>query len=758
MNNRLRTRHWLRVVTLLCLILLPALFFWRILTPKAIDRATFPPGDLTLQYYPLRVFAARELVAGRLPLWNPYIYAGQPGLADIQTAALYPVNLLTALLLGLLQQPFSFIILEGQIILHFSLVSLFTYLFVRRLTGNTFAALVAACTFTYGGYLTSFPVQQPTILATAVWLPLILLLLDKGVVALSTDRPSTWRTRVTWVTLAGVTLGVAILAGHPQTVLYVFYASLLYLAYRSWPAKGGVRQAVLPFLGYLGLFTAVGVGLAAVQVLPSLEFMRLSTRSALSYEYVSTGFFFEELSALIAPGYFGGSPQYVGIIPLVLTAMALLFDRTHRDKAFWAGLGLIAFLLSFGGHTFLYTLLYLLAPGFGSVRNQERVIFLFNFSVAILAGYGSLFLIQTWPERMQQSVARFNRLLGRIAMAVLGLIFAFFYGSVSARQGGVEIDLYPGVLRHLVPTLLLLVLAWSLLGLKIERRISPPWLKSLLLVAILWNLFSVNWQYNLADPPPKGHFPDIEVARFLRDEEAKSGEGFRVTSGGLLPGGNNAGAVYAFEDIAGNSPLHLERYEEFIARVSAWPAWQLLNVHYVVTRDELEGDGFRRVFQEGDLKVYEITDPVPAAYVVHQAMVADGDEAWQAINAPDFDSRRLAVLAKPFELSLPSGEVTGSTVQVVTRSSGLMVLEVNLVENGLLVLSQIHNPGWRALANGESVPLLRADQVLQAIPLEKGSYRVEVVYQPATFTAGVIISTLTLLGVMILVAFGLREG
>jgi len=160
------------------LMMSPLLFFWRVITPNIVDRATFPTGDFTHQYYPLRAWAAEEMAQGRFPLWNPYVYGGQPGLADSQVAALYPINALTVLLLG--GRPFGLLILELQVIFHFCLAALFTYLLARRLTGSRLGGAVAALVFTFGGYLTSFPIQQPTILETAVWLPLILLLLDQG--------------------------------------------------------------------------------------------------------------------------------------------------------------------------------------------------------------------------------------------------------------------------------------------------------------------------------------------------------------------------------------------------------------------------------------------------------------------------------------------------------------------------------------------------------------------------------------------------
>lgn len=172
-----RQRTWSSEIgVIIALMLLPLIFWWRLWALDPADRAVIAQGDFISQYYPLQLFAARELAGGRLPVWDPYVNAGQPGLADIQTGAFYPLNLLTNLALVLLGLPFSVESLTAQIVLHFALASLFTYLFVQHLAHRTgarapaarLAGVVAALTFTYAGYLTSFPPQQLTILETAV--------------------------------------------------------------------------------------------------------------------------------------------------------------------------------------------------------------------------------------------------------------------------------------------------------------------------------------------------------------------------------------------------------------------------------------------------------------------------------------------------------------------------------------------------------------------------------------------------------------
>ena len=42
--------------------------------------------DAFVYFYPQRVFLARSLLSGRIPLWDPYLFSGAPFLANPQTA------------------------------------------------------------------------------------------------------------------------------------------------------------------------------------------------------------------------------------------------------------------------------------------------------------------------------------------------------------------------------------------------------------------------------------------------------------------------------------------------------------------------------------------------------------------------------------------------------------------------------------------------------------------------------------------------
>ena len=73
-----------------------------------------------------------------------------------------------------------------------------------------------------------------------------------------------------------------------------------------------------------------------------------------------------------------------------------------------------------------------------------------------------------------------------------------------------------------------------------------------------------------------------------------------------------------------------------------------------------------------------------------------------------------------------------------------MVIDVTTPTDGLLVLSEVYYPGWRAIIDGQSSPILRVDYLLRGIPVPAGQHRVEVRYRPAVFALGAAISGITL--------------
>lgn len=734
-------------LVLLGLALLPFLFFWRVFAPNPADRLVFAWGDFTQVFYPFRAFVSAEFKAGRLPLWNPFIYSGQPALADSQLAVLYPLSWLTTL--WSLGRPMTMGDLQVEAVLHLALTSVFTYLFARQVLTQGGSALIAALTFTYGGYLTAYPVLQLGILETNAWLPFILLHLERGI----RRGQQLNRASARYWSLAGLGLALAITVGHPQALAYVAITAALYQLWRARSAGWPWRRT----FGAMALWAGIGLGISAVQWLPTLEFLRLTPRAGASYDWASGGLVLHDLLEGLLPGL--TTPWftlYIGIVPLLLAGLALTAWSGQPQVRFWMIIALAGLLLSFGRHIFAYDLLYLVAPVLRLFRSQERAAFIFSFAAALLAGLGSDLLQDNGRRAMDGGgaqraapipgaggVALRRARRAALGLVLAGLALAVVAGAVWIAAGRPADHPVARVMDQGVFIALLAAMALGLLALWENRRLSQTAFALLLAGVIGLDLFTVNGQKTLELPPEEGYYPLIGAIAQMRADSAGP---FRVSSEGLFPGDGNASMVYRLEDVTGNSPLHQAAYDAFIERVSELRWWHLLNVKYILTKRTFPPGQFTLVHQGAEGNLYRLETAWPRAWTVSQAVQVQNDaEAYRLLSDPQFDPRQTATLDTPL-----SGLASGAQVGAIWSSPGRLGMDVFAPGPSLLVISEIYTPGWRAFVDGRPVSILRADAVLQAVVLPAGARYVELIYLPTTFIVGAVISAVTLASVAIL--------
>ena len=359
------------------LAVLPFLVFW----PLVTGAQTLAKGDFLEQNYPLRRLAIEGWAQGTLPLWNTHIKGGQPSLGDFLTCTFYPPNLLT----GLLTWPWGFPLhaLEIEVLVHLSMAGIFTFLFAREVLRSDLAALAAGIIYSLGGLATSYPMEQNHILESITWLPLILLFLE-------------WafsRGRILFYVGAGASLGICLLAGHPQIVLYMGFCAGPYWLWRFARCRHAMHLAGLACMA----LAAAAISLPLL--LPGLEMIGQSDRAAMDYAVSAAGLAPGELWALLAPVHGGHAGLYVGLAALVLAPLGLLMGRPRSQTVFWALMAVFSVLFALGGSGPLFPLLHAAVPGLGLMRQQERVLVIFSLAMALLAGGGLAALVDSTRGR-----------------------------------------------------------------------------------------------------------------------------------------------------------------------------------------------------------------------------------------------------------------------------------------------------------------------------------------------------------------------
>jgi len=382
-------------------------------------------GTPLLQFGPWWSYAWQTLLAGHLPLWDPLLGMGSPLLANYQSALLYPPNGLYLALYALTGAPLMAWGMALNAAIHLAWAGAGMAAIARRLGLGVLAQAVCGLAFGLSGYLVA-RLGFLSITATAAWLPWVLCYL--------TPRPGEpLSVRRDYLKLA-FCLAMLLLAGHAQTAWYTLLLAGLWAGFWAGfssrlPSEAtemtlrgarlaGLRRVLETWL-WLGLALALAVGICAIQLLPTAEYLAQSQRAAaVDYDYaLNYSFWPWHLLTLFAPGIFGSPASgdywgfsnywedafYIGLLPMLMAIGALLgslrrkarVDRPRRYLTwFLAGLIGLSLVLALGKNTPVFPWLYRNIPTFAMFQAPARWLIWSVFALALLAGMG----VEHWRQ------------------------------------------------------------------------------------------------------------------------------------------------------------------------------------------------------------------------------------------------------------------------------------------------------------------------------------------------------------------------
>lgn len=731
---RITQSIWRDALALAFLALLTVLFFW----PVFFAGYWLPRGggDLVSFLWPQYQFAAESLKSGSLPLWNPHLYSGAPFLADNQSGVLYPINLLAFLIFP----PITYQVMEGLVIFHIWLAGACMYAALRvwPLTPTPRSspenneavfrggAVLGAIVFMFNDVMITH-LGNLNLIAAAAWLPLIVALFARGLA--HRDARAT--------IASGAVFAVALLAGHAQVTAIT---AIGLIAVGGWQfVRAGRWRERARVIGLAALASIVAFGLSAAQLLPSLEMTRYSLRAGLSYEE-ATAYSLPPiaLASTFSPLLFGrgasdfvGTWQrvetsFVGVIPLLLAGFA--FTRKRSNPAwFFAVLGLIGLSIALGKYTPIYSLVHAL-PILNGLRVPARFILLMNFSLAALAALGF--------ERLRaapRSPAWLRSVAGIGAPGAIGLLAAFAAGGAASRQD------------NLVWALAVFSITLLACALVLAFRLPP----SAFIVLAAFELIALGSTVEIDHNDPTLGYQHQAVIDYLRAD----GQVFRIenASRAWQP---DAALMHGLYDIGGIfNPLGLANYETYRGGMGSRGSalYNFLGAKYVLAdKDDPPGAAsFVPVFNaDPQIDVYLNTQALPRALLIDEAqIVRSGEEAWQAIHAPEFDPSKAVVIesAEDFTVGPAGGD---KTLAFGAVTNDRVELAVTTSAPTMLVLSDVYYPGWIARIDDRPAAIYPANFAFRAVRVPAGSHRVVFVFEPATWHSGLAVSAVTLAGLI----------
>ncbi|CAN5904551.1 hypothetical protein BH23ACT11_BH23ACT11_03810 [soil metagenome] len=744
--------------------------------------------DAVTQYIPWYSFLGDQLHSGEIPGWNPYQLSGTPFAADPLSGWTYLPAMVFFTILPVVSAA------KFYMFFHPILAGLGAFALARTIRINVAGALLAGVSYEYVGYIFVRNTCCFAYVSVLAWLPFAILGAEKAI------QSKSWLRRGLWWTVSGLAISQILAAWLGQGSYYALFGLGGYVAYRTllFPPESieGVLGRIWGLVLHGSAVLAFGFGLAAAGILPRLEYNALSNLAG-GYPHATDGpkggwsiADWEKL--FISPGFF-----YAGSATLALALAAPFVARGRYLVPYFTALAIFALTLSGTGFTPVHSLLYLL-PNFESLQPHfpQRSLLVFYLAAALLAGA----TLSSLGQRAREAPYL-------ISLPALAAIFLVTRSTVvrspepmkETRGSGLwegpmgfllenGIAVLPGSLIVLALVLLLMT-AYSMIPhrLRILRGLAA----TLLALAVFTDLYSAgkvvienNGGDQTADQIVRtdlNTYYDPSGATNILLENGKQPSRFFAYSPGLRYQRKfMESKVRALE--AENRPtalniqstqiyhaVHLTRYDNYLEAMNGEPQnyhtanvlpqgldsplLDILNVRHIVTPANAPGPssgnleslkgGYPTIYEDDQVKIFENTEALPRAWIVHSARQSTPQDALSLLDSGEVDPRRTALLEEaPPDLRQPAN-ASADEVSVESYKPDQIKLEVSTGATGLLVLSEVYFPAWKAYVDGEPSSLYRTNYLFRGVPIPKGEHTVELRYESSSLRLGILISVLT---------------
>lgn len=708
-------------------------------------------------------------------LWDPFVNGGQPLLGNPNRFILYPTRVLYSVL-----TPTSSLNLE--IALHLLLGGAGSVLLARRLGVSGAGSAVAGLSYSLSGLSISITNHLGRLMAYH-WVPWILLAVHVG---LCERGRSSWRSRaalpalfmIQWLTgTAEVVATTAVMAIGWVVVLH--------------RRDSGRGRALVRGVGLV----ALGVGMAAIQIVPAAEMVYRSDRAS----YTRTGTSVEwsahplRIPEMVVPGYCGPidvvypARHYWGAglidhgFPLILSIylgisavfLALVGWMRSDGDPMWSSLRVLfailiggAVLMAFGTYLPIVGGAWSAIPGLNVFRFPVKALLVVGLPLALLAGRG----VDGWVKAGNRTAQRVG--LAALAVSVLSMAVAgwAYLGQSAAPildlifpgRGEMAAEGLPGRFFHVAMVLAALSPVGLISG-RARRRVLSALAVSVvaadLIVASVPVLpmaprrllevtphlavdirshLSVGRFFRDLDPEYV-EIPYIENRAWERGDWRLQGLSYSAAATFLVPMVFNLDIA----DLAGRRMARLERATHELDWNGRMKLFQAAAVEIVLTPEApavpgLELIGAYVVAENPPLFLYRVTrGPAMARWVGGWREVGSAQEALGTLVTPNFD---------------PTVEVVRETDSPITRSRSKFLMSlcpqtevwrevIAAPMVGFIATAVPWHPDIVVRVNGRIVQAERVNYAFLGLEVRPGRRDIQITFAPRTVLIGGFISS-----------------
>lgn len=687
--------------------------------------------DVTDQIYPWRHFTVQTFLSGQIPFWNPNNFAGNPHLANFQSAVFSPFNILFLILpfvdawsLNVLLQPL--------------LAGLGMYLFMRSLKVEKVGAVLSSVTFMFCGFIVVWMAYGTLSMAIAL-LPLTLFAIEEAF----------HRFSLRWGILINFCIATSFFSGHFQTSLYLFLLSVSYFIFKFLQEREKRKSfSILAFI-------LLGLCISMLQILPSIQLYFHAVRSEIFI--LSGGIPLQYLVTFIAPDFFGNPvtrndwfgqyaewASFIGIVPFTIALFSLRIWKNKTVFFFWI-VAILSILLAI--HSPILNFLGFLRIPVLSTSTPSRIIVLSSFSFAVLSGFGFYSLYQLLEKRNVKKILPVFLAVGGLLVLIWILLLFFNIFPTDKLVIAKRNTLLPSLLFFIFGGITVLSLILK------NKKVFYVLPIIILLVACFDSLrFAQKW---MPFDPKQLVYPDVPVIAAM-----KKHIGYGRYFGNL---GAQVATYYNLPSIEGYDPLYSKRIGEFLRAAQsgtlieaersvakldrngkytdrvldllgvsiifhpvpdtnqswAYPVWKNKKKHSLIYSDQ-------------KFQLYRNNTVVlrPSLYYEYE-VIPDERKALERFYHDDFPFRKTVILEEDPALPVYKQDKTISgSVEVVSNTPNKIDIKVNTNKKALLFLSDTYYPGWKVKVNGMREKIYRADYTFRAVVVQEGSSDVSFYYTP----------------------------
>ena len=701
-------------------------------------------------YHAFRVFAERLFgQSGAMPVWMPHIFLGVPLIASSSLLYFYPTDFIFLFLPGAPEATYTI-----DIIIHMAAAAAGVFLFLRRIPVGRNAALFAASAIMVSGYLISYIyVGHWNNIKAGALIPFVFYFTHRAI----TEK------KFFYAASAGLIMAFQVLATGMQVMAYTFIGAGLYAAYylvfEEKNKKARIKTAAVILAASLA-----AVLLSAAQFLPSLEYKDYSWRGDFSYgHFISWSLHPLEAITFLLPGlfglygktYFGSMPfnlttYYLGLIPFLLTPFAFLPGKNRKFSLFAGAAALLFLVLSFGGFTPLYRLLYHI-PVLNQFRVPSRYLYVFTFFIIALAAIGLNNIFSAEKDKDYKKSVYYR--LWKREFLILGGVYLVFFLALAAGGAGGIVEAASGMLRgravdaglkrqaaemirgdiawFIGVSFLFAITIFAVITGRLKNYLAAA---MVLLVINFADAYRIDKNFIRYDDYNTIINPNNPITAFF-----DSRRGIYRVAGLDRAAGPNKGIYYDIETTGGNHGLAPARTMKmkkagFFSRLDIN---RIFNVKYYVSQNALNAPGLVKVNSPG-INIYKDSGALDRAYFAGRVIkLGSSKEVFDYMESTYMDNDTALVTE---DTGITGAGAGGrSFVEIYDYTPSRVRVKCITENEGILVLSNLYYDNWKVEIDGKPEKIYNVNYAAMGVKVKKGEHNIKFYYDSGKITAGLII-------------------